>query len=180
LSGARRVVVAEVGAPHGVRGEVRVKPFTETPEALRRYGPLLAEDGRAFRIERLRPDKALAIVKFEGVDDRDRAAALTGLRLSVPREALPEPQDEDEFYHADLIGLAAATPEGETLGRVVAIHDFGAGDILEIRPERGAALLLPFTRAVVPEIDLARGRLTIVMPEETEARGEGEAEDGAS
>ena len=163
-----RVLLATIGAAHGVRGEVRVKPFTADPLAIGEYKPLLAEDGRAFEIERLRPAGNVLVVKFRGVDDRTAAEALNGVALHAERAALP-PTGEDEFYHADLIGLAAVTEAGDTLGTVAAVLNFGAGDILEIAPARGPSLLVPFTRAIVPDIDIAAGRIVIVMPAETEA-----------
>ena len=176
------IVIARIGAPHGVKGAVRVKAFTGDPAAIGNYGPLAARDGRVFAIHDLRPDKSVVIVSFAGVDDRDAAEALNGTDLYVARSALPASDDADEFYHADLIGLAAVTPDGERLGRVIAVHDFGAGDMLEIEQEdeqaRGKTLLLPFTKAVVPEIDLAGGRLVVVPPPEIEARPETEMPQG--
>jgi 16S rRNA processing protein RimM len=166
--GAREsVVVAVIGAAHGIKGDVRVKPFTGEPMAIRGYGPLQAPDGRRFEIEAARPAAGsspdMLVVRFKGIASREAAEALTGIELSVPRAQLPEP-DEDEFYHADLIGLAAVTEAGETLGTVVAVQNFGAGDLLEIAPAGGASLFLPFTRAAVPVIDLAGGRVIVDPP----------------
>jgi 16S rRNA processing protein RimM len=161
------LLVARIGAPHGVRGEVRVKAFTDDPLAFRDYRDLSDGGGRSFRIERLRPAKDIVIAKFAGIDDRNAAETLNGTDLFVARSSLPD-VEEDEFYHADLIGLEAYTEAEEPIGAVVAVHDFGAGDILEIAPLRGPSLLLPFTKAVVPEIDLAAGRLTVIAPPETE------------
>lgn len=161
------VLLATIGAAHGVRGEVRVKSFTEDPLSLGEFGPLHAEDGREFRIERLRPAKEVVVAKFRGVDDRNAAEALKGVSLYVDRELLAPPEEEEEFYHADLIGLAAATPSGEPLGAVVAVHNFGAGDILEIAPSRGPTLLVPFTRQTVPQIDIAGSRIVVAPPAET-------------
>jgi 16S rRNA processing protein RimM len=175
------VILAKVGAPHGVRGELRVKSYTEDPLALRSYGPLAAPDGRSFAIERMRAAGDMLVVKFRGVDDRDAAARLNGVLLGVPRSALPEP-DAEEFYHADLIGLAAFTAEGAPYGTVAAVFNHGAGDMLDIaRPEgeHGPSRLVPFTRAAVPVIDLPAGRLTIVPPAETEAREEDATESEA-
>ena len=169
-----RVLLATIGAAHGVRGEVRVKPFTADPLAIGEYKPLLAEDGRAFEIERLRPAGNVLVVKFRGVDDRTAAEALNGLALHAERAALP-PAEEDEFYHADLIGLTAVNEAGETLGTIEAVLNFGAGDILEITPARGPSLLVPFTNAAVPHIDIAAGRIVIVVPAETEADSAEEA-----
>ena len=143
---------------------------------------LAAKDGRVFEIADMRPEKSAVIVSFAGVDGRDAAAALNGTDLYVARSALPASDDADEFYYADLIGLAALTPDGKRLGTVIAVHDFGAGDMLEIEQEieqaAGKTLLLPFTRAAVPEIDLAGGRLVVVPPPEVEARGDTETPQG--
>jgi 16S rRNA processing protein RimM len=165
------ILLARIGAAHGVRGEVRVKSFAAEPQALAGYGPLAAADGRLFHIERLRPAKEVVVVKFRGVDTRDAAEALNGTDLYVARERLPEPED-DEFYYADLIGMSAVSAEGEPLGTVVAVHNFGAGDMLDIAPPRGPSLLVPFTREAVPEVDLAAQRLVVVPPPEIEAKGE--------
>jgi len=165
------VVLATIGAAHGIRGEVRVKSFTADPMSLADYGPLVSADGRTFEMERLRPAKGVVIVKFRGIDDRNSAEALNGVELSVERSALP-PAEAGEYYHADLIGLEAVDAEGRPLGRVVAVENFGAGDILEIAPPDGVSLLIPFTNATVPDIDLAGGRLTIVPPAEIEIQEE--------
>ncbi|MEO8667813.1 MAG: ribosome maturation factor RimM [Bauldia sp.] len=162
-----RVVVAVIGAAHGIKGDVRVKPFTDDRLAIRRYGPLLAADGRRFDIEAVRPAAGsspdMLIVRFKGIASREAAEALTGTELSVPRTQLPEP-DEDEFYHADLVGLDVVTADGARLGRVVAVQNFGAGELLEIAPPAGTSIFLPFTRAAVPTIDLAAGRVIIAPP----------------
>lgn len=164
---APSILVARIGAAHGVRGEVRVKAFTGVPADIAAYGPLSSADGRAFVVKALRPAAGtqpdMLVVRFEGIGDRNAAEALNGLELFVPRDRLPE-AEEDEFYHADLVGLAAALPSGEILGTVIAVQNFGAGDLLEIAPPRGATLLVPFTRAVVPSVDLAAGRLTVDPP----------------
>ncbi len=163
-----RVVVARIGAAHGIRGEVRVKAFTANPADIGAYGPLDAPDGRRFTVKSLRPAAGNAadmlVVRFADIADRNAAEALNGLELSVARDRLP-PADDDEFYHADLVGLAAVTVAGDDLGTVIAVHNYGAGDLLEIAPRRGETLLVPFTHAVVPAIDLAGGRLTVDPPE---------------
>jgi len=151
------VQLAVIGAAHGIKGEVRVKTFTEDPIALGKYGPLYAADGRVFKVAGIRPAKDVVIVRFEGVNDRNTAETLNGEALFVDRSALPEELTEEEFYHADLIGMAAFDETGESLGRVVAIHNFGAGDLLEIRPRFGQTVVIPFTREAVPEVDLAEG-----------------------
>jgi 16S rRNA processing protein RimM len=163
---ADRVCVAQIGAPHGVRGEVRLWTYTEDPMAITRYGPLEAEDGsRKFDIAALRPAKGHLVARLRGVDDRDAAERLTNIKLFVARERLPAPAD-DEFYHVDLVGLAAVGADGSNLGSVVAVHDFGAGILLEIQPQHGASMLLPFTMAAVPTVDIAGGKVVIVLPEE--------------
>jgi 16S rRNA processing protein RimM len=155
-----RICVAQIGAPHGVLGEVRVRPFTENPEALAGYGPLEIEDGsRRLEIEAMRPAKGSLIVRFFGISDRNAAALLRSKKLYVPRTRLPEPE-ADTYYHADLIGLAAVGSDGTALGNVRAVQNFGAGDLLEIAPaDGGPAVLLPFTRAFVPLVDIPGGRL---------------------
>ena len=136
--------------------------------AVASYGPLESEDGKQrFTIEALRPSKDVFVARLKGVADRDAAEALTNLRLYVSRDKLP-PAEEGEFYHADLVGLAAATPDGASLGTVTAVLNFGAGDILEIKPPSGETLLVPFTETTVPEIDMTARRMVVVPPAETE------------
>ena len=164
---AERICVAQIGGAHGIRGEVKLKSFTADPMAVKDYGVLTSEDGSAhFTIEALRPAKDHLVARFRGVDDRNAAERLTNIKLFIPRERLPPPAP-DEFYHADLVGLAAVTGDGTEFGTVVAIHDFGAGVILELRPSAGdATILLPFTDAFVPTIDIAGGRIVVAPPEE--------------
>ncbi len=164
---AERICVAQVGGAHGIRGEVKLKSFTAEPMAVKDYGPLESEDGAAsFEIETVRPAKGHLVARFRGVADRDAAERLANLRLFVPRSRLPPPA-ADEFYHVDLVGLSATTPEGTEVGTVAAVHNFGAGDILELRPAAGgASLMVPFTEACVPRVDIAGGRLVVVPPAE--------------
>jgi len=162
------VCVARIGAAHGVRGAVKLWTFTEDPFAVRHYGPLLSKDGkRQFEVATAREAKDHLVATFKGVTTRDEAERLNGIELYVAREKLPA-TDEDEYYHTDLIGLDAVTTDGDALGRVLAIHNFGAGNIIEIAPPKGPTLLLPFTNAVVPEVDLAGGRVVIALPKEIE------------
>jgi 16S rRNA processing protein RimM len=160
---AGRICVAQIGAAHGVRGEVRLRSFTEDPTAITGYGPLESEDGtRRFEIEALRPAKDHFVVQLSGVADRDAAEKLTNLKLYVPRERLPPVDDDETYYHADLVGLAAQTPDGAPLGTVTAILNFGAGDIVEIAPpDGGEKLMVPFTDATVPSVDLKGGRMVV-------------------
>jgi 16S rRNA processing protein RimM len=165
---AGHICIARIGAAHGVRGAVKLWTFTEDPLAVRAYGPLVTKDGaRSFEIAHAREAKGHLVATLKGVGSREDAERLNGLELYVAREKLPD-TNQDEYYHADLIGLAAMTPADEPLGRVVAIHNFGAGDIIEIAPPHGATMLLPFTNAVVPTVDLAEGRVVIELPDEIE------------
>ncbi|MCB9997549.1 MAG: ribosome maturation factor RimM [Methylobacteriaceae bacterium] len=165
----RLVLVGRFGAPQGVRGEIRIKSYTADPLAIGDYGPLSDETGaKKFEIERLRPLKEdMVVAKVKGLSDRDAAGALTGVSLFVAREKLPPP-DEDEFYIADLVGLSAVTPDGETIGIVKNVLNFGAGDILEIAPASGETLMLPFTKEIAPSIDFSGGKIVVVRPAETE------------
>lgn len=160
----RRVCVGVVTGAHGVRGAVRIKSFTAEPKDVAAYGPVEDETGRRrFTIELIGAAKGVMLAKLSDTADRDAAEALRGLRLYLPREALPPP-DEDEYYHADLIGLDALLRDGTVLGQVRSVHDFGAGDTLEIARAEGQPVMVPFTRAVVPDVDLAAGRLVIDPP----------------
>jgi len=164
----KKVCVARIGAAHGVRGAVKLWTFTEDPFAVKAYGPLSTKDGtRSLEIADLREARDHLVVTFKGISTRNEAERLNGLELHVPREKLPATED-DEYYYADLIGLAAVTTSDEPLGRVVAIHNFGAGDIIEIAPDSGATILLPFSNAVVPTVDIPGGRVVIELPEEIE------------
>jgi 16S rRNA processing protein RimM len=157
--------VAQIGAPHGVRGEVRLRSFTEDPMALTCYGALEAEDGtRALELETLRPAKNALVARFAGVTDRETAAELRNVKLYVPRARLPEPEN-DTYYHGDLIGLMAVDPHGAVLGTVCAVQNFRAGDLIEIAPSAGGpSVLLPFTKAFVPLVDIPGGRIVIQLP----------------
>jgi 16S rRNA processing protein RimM len=163
---AAQICVARIGAAHGVRGAVKLWTFTEEPLAVQSYGPLATKDGaRQFEIASVRTAKDHLVAIFKGVATRNDAEKLNGIELYVAREKLPATND-DEYYHADLIGLAAVNASNEPLGRVIAIHNFGAGDIIEIAPAQGATMLLPFTNAVVPTVDIAGGRVVIELPPE--------------
>ena len=161
---AKRICVGVITGAHGVRGAVRVKSFTAEPEDVARYGPLEDESGeRHLSLRLVGNAKGVVIARLAGVADRDRAEGLRGLRLYLPRAALP-PAADDEYYHADLIGLEAALADGTALGHVRAVHDFGAGDTLEIERPTGPPAMVPFTRAIVPVVDLAAGRLVLDPP----------------
>lgn len=159
-----RILVGEIGRPHGVRGLVRLRSFTADPAAIASYSPLTDESGGRRIALALLSD---GLARVEGVADRDAAARLTGTRLYVDRAAMPPPEDEDEFYLADLVGLRAETAAGEPLGRVASVEEHGAGAflVLDGPPER----LVPFTRACVPVVDTAAGKVVVEPPEETAA-----------
>ena len=166
--GESLILVGRVAGAFGVRGEVRITSYTAEPGALLGYKTLRREDGSAaLTLTAGRTAKGGVVARAEEVETREQAEALRGLRLYIPREALPEP-DEDEFYVTDLIGLAVETPDGEPLGQVKSVQDFGAGDLLEIQPRDGASWYLPFTQDAVPEVRIADGKVIAVPPTETE------------
>jgi 16S rRNA processing protein RimM len=162
-----RVLLGDIGAAQGLNGEVRLRSFTATPADIASYGPLEDEEGtRTIEIHSVRVTPKAVVARIKGVTTREQAEALTGTKLYLPRARLPD-SDADEWYHADLIGLTGVDGEGAAIGRVVAVHNFGAGDIIEIEPaDGGENLLVSFTEATVPEVDLNAGTLTLVMPEE--------------
>ncbi|MGH6673399.1 MAG: ribosome maturation factor RimM [Xanthobacteraceae bacterium] len=162
MAGGARACLGQIGAPHGVRGEVRLRSFTSDPQSIAAYGPLETEDGRVVQIEALRPAKDHFVAALTGVRDRDAAERLTNVKLYVPRERLPQPEEADEFYHADLIGLAAIGRDEQRLGTVIAVHNFGAGDLLEVRAnEGGETELIAFNETNVPAVDIEAGRIVI-------------------
>lgn len=170
MTATKLILVGRVAGAFGVKGEVRVTAYTADPKALLGYRDLLRQDGSTgLSLLSARVQKGDLIGRAREITTKEEADALRGLLLHVPREALPEP-DEDEFYLTDLIGLSAVTPAGQTLGKVKAVHDFGAGDLIEIDPGRGASWYLPFTRDAVPEVDIAGGKIIAVRPAETSER----------
>lgn len=169
MSGEERICVGAIAGSYGVRGEVRLKSFCADPAAIADYAPLFTEDGsRCFGVKLTRPVSGGLAARLTGVATKEEAEALRGVTLWADRARLPSLPD-DEFYHADLIGLEVLDPGGAPLGRVRAIHNHGAGDILEVhQPGRRADLLIPFTRAVVPTVDLTAGRIIADPPAETD------------
>ncbi len=162
---ARRVLMGVITGAHGVRGLVRVKSFAAEPAAIAAYGPLEDEHGeRRFVLDLRGAVKGVLIARLDGVTDRNAAERLKGTRLYLSRAALPEPEAE-EYYHADLLGLAVELKDGAPFGRVRAVHDFGAGDSLEVERPNGRVVMVPFTRAAVPVVDIAGGRLVVDPPE---------------
>jgi 16S rRNA processing protein RimM len=167
-----QVCVARIGAAHGMRGQVRLWTFTQDPLAVTRYGTLSTKDGaRQFEVTQAREAKGFLVATLKGITDRNEAERVNGVELYVSRDRLPATKT-DEYYHADLIGLAAVTTSGDTLGRIAAIHNFGAGDIIEIAPPSGPTRLLPFSNAVVPTVDIASGRVVIELPREIDGEEE--------
>ena len=156
------VCLAAVAAAHGVKGALKLRAFTEDPLDVAAYGPLYDEAGNAYPVRVLHGVKGGVVAELGGIDDRGAAEALRGLRLYVPRAALPAAED-DEWYADDLIGLAVVAPDGTALGKVAAVQDYGAGDVLAWRDEAGREGMVPFTRAHVPEVDLGAGRLVVAV-----------------
>ncbi len=168
MTADRLVCVGEIASAHGVRGRLKLRCFTERPEDVLAYGPLLDEDGRELLRARIVGRwKSGVIVEAEGLADRNAADLLRGRRLYVPRARLPEITERDCYYRVDLVGLRVHTRDGRPLGRVLAIHDFGAGEILESGPDRRLSVLVRFTRETVPEVDLEGGRLVVDPPSGT-------------
>jgi 16S rRNA processing protein RimM len=169
-AGDNKLLMGRIGAAHGIKGEVRIQSFTEDPLALASYGPLSTnKPGLTIRILAARTTTNVLVARLEGVNDRNAAEKLNGVELYVDRALLPDTDDDDDFYHADLIGLKARLVDGSEIGEVMAVPNFGAGDLLEIRdPRSGDTYLYPFSKAVVPEVRIADGYLLIDPPIEAE------------
>lgn len=161
-----RILLGKIGAAHGIKGEVRITSFTEDPQAIALYGPLDTDrPGLTVTIETARLNKNVLVARLKNIRDRNEAERLNGISLYIGRDRLPEPDEEDDFYHADLIGLDARLESGVSIGEVSALPNFGAGDLIEIRdPRSGDTFLYPFTKAVVPTIRIAEGYLVITPP----------------
>lgn len=168
-----RVCLGVIGAPHGVRGEVRIRTFTEAPEDITAYGPLIDDVGRIWRLQVKGPYKSGVLATLDGIRDRTAAEGLRGRRLYVDRDVLPVISEEDTYYHADLIGLDVLLPSGVTVGTVVAVQDFGAGELLEIALGERRTVLVAFTAEAVPEVDLEAGRVVVAPREEFDAAPDG-------
>lgn len=163
------IQVGRVAGAFGVKGEVRITTFTAEPLALVDYKTLLREDGSpALTLVGGRAAKGGVVVRAKEIETREQAEAARGLKLYIPRAVLPEPDDEDEFYVADLIGLDVVSLEGDLLGRVRSVRDFGAGDLLEVAPPAGESWWLPFTKEAVPEVQMDAGRIVAIRPDEVE------------
>lgn len=170
-----RICVGVIVGVHGLRGLLRVKSFTAEPTDIAAYGPLGDATGaRQYTLKVTGSAKGVLLARIDGIDDRNSAEALKGMELFIARAALPQ-TEEDEFYHTDLIGLQAVVADGSVYGTVRALHEFGAGDMIEIALDAGGVSVLPFTRAVIPEINLDNGRITVEPPTETTAKPEDDA-----
>jgi 16S rRNA processing protein RimM len=167
---SKRLLMGRIGAAHGIRGEVRILSFTEQPLALKDYGPFTTnKPGLVIEIESARATTNVLVARLKGIADRTAAEKLNGVELYMDRDRLPPPDDDDDFYHSDLIGLDARLADGSVLGKVVAIPNYGASDLIEVRNERsGDTYLYPFTKAVVPHVHLAEGYLVIEVPIEAD------------
>jgi 16S rRNA processing protein RimM len=170
VSDSKHILMGRIGAAHGIKGEVRIQSFTDEPLALATYGPLSTnKPGLTLEIEHARATTNMLVARLKGVANRTAAEKLNGVELYVDRDMLPPPDDDDDFYHADLIGLEARLADGTVLGRVTAIPNFGASDLLEVRDgQSGDTYLYPFTRAVVPEVHIGEGFVVIEVPTEAE------------
>ena len=156
------IQLAVIGAAHGIRGEVRVKTFTDDPLAIADYGLLYDGQGKAYEVLEARSAKTVVVVRFKGVNDRNAAEALNGTELFIDRSQLPDDElDEDEFFQTDLIGLEALDADGKSYGVVSALFDFGGGDLIELSLKGKRPMLIPFTEAAVPEIDFEKGTIRV-------------------
>ena len=174
----RKVLMGQFGAAHGLKGEVRLKTFTGEMLAIGDYGPLSSEDGRVFVLTHLRAAKEVLIAKVKGIGDRNAAERLTNLKLYVERDLLGE-AEEDAYFHVDLVGLGVEDGEGQRLGCIVALYNFGAGEMVEIRPAAGGrSVLLPFTKVAVPLVDVKVGRVIADRTAFEAALEVGQPEDG--
>lgn len=159
------ILLGVIGAAHGIKGEVRIKAFTGDPLAIADYGPLTDDKGRRFEIAEVRPAKEVVVARIKGITSREAAESLNGVNLYVARDQIPAPEDEDEFLQADLIGCAVVGPDGVVLGTVTTVANYGAGDLLDILLPDGRSVLMPFTKAFAPRIDIAARRIEAVPPE---------------
>ncbi|MEZ0259639.1 MAG: ribosome maturation factor RimM [Alphaproteobacteria bacterium] len=156
--------MAEIVGVHGIRGMVKLKVFSDNPDSLTGGAPLCDSDGKLYKLASLAPHGNIWLAQVEGLTDRTLAEKLRGTKLYRQRDSLPEIKKKDPYYHADLIGMAALLPDKTSLGTVIAIANFGAGDLLEIKPAKGQSFYVPFTNAVVPHVDVKAKTLTVDPP----------------
>lgn len=167
------VLMGRIGAAHGIRGEVRIQSFTENPVQIAAYSPLETNrSGLTIKIKSARPAKNVIVAKLDGINDRNAAEKLNGVELYIARDQLPAEDDEDDFYQTDLIGLEARLEDGKVLGKVLAVPNFGAEDLIEIGTDNSSSVLYAFTKAIVPKINIAEGYLIVVLPNEIIVEGE--------
>lgn len=163
------IILARIGAPNGVRGAARVKLFGDDPAGLSEYGPLRRADGKGhLAVNSMRAGKTLDMVvaTFEGITSREKVAELNGVELGLPRSALPDVDDEDDFYHADLIGLEVRLTNGARFGEIMQVANYGADDLLDVKPDRGGpSVLVPFTKAIVPTVKVGDGYVVLDPPD---------------
>jgi 16S rRNA processing protein RimM len=157
--------IGAILGPQGLKGYVKIKPFTQTPESLSAYGPVTLGDGRTLQLQvKSVSAKGVVIVAAAGITNRDAAEALRGQTVAIARSSLPEPA-EDELYHADLLGMRVVAGDGQLVGKIVALHNFGAGDVVEVAPAQGASVMLPFGGQRVISLDLAAGEVVLDVPD---------------
>ena len=170
MSQSDRLLLGVIAGPRGIKGELKVKSFTENPEDIASYGPLENKAGdQKFEIKLVGVSKNLPIIRMKGVSDRNKAEAMKGQELYISREKLPETLEDDEFYHADLVGLDVIFEDGTNYGQILRLHDFGGGDIVEIKPDgKGAkaSVLVPFTKDLVPTVDMTKGHIVVDLPDD--------------
>jgi 16S rRNA processing protein RimM len=173
---SRKLLMGRIGAAHGIKGEVRIQSFTEDPLAIMDYGPLATnKPGLVIEITDARTTTNVLVARIKGFSDRNAVEKLNGVELFIDRDLLPEIEDEDDYYHADLIGLDARLEDGSSIGEVITVPNFGAGDMLEIRDKAsGDTRFIPFTKAAVPEVHIAAGYVVVVPPIEIEAEEPGD------
>ena len=170
MSQSDRLLLGVIAGPRGIKGELKVKSFTEIPEDIAAYGPLESKDGeKTFHVKLIGTSKNLPVIRIKGVSDRNMAEALKGQELYISRDKLPKVLDEDEFYHTDLVGLNVIFADGTHYGEILRLYDFGGGDIVEIKPDgKGAkaSVLVPFTKEMVPTVDMTKGHIVIDLPDD--------------
>lgn len=164
------IQLAVIGGAHGIKGEVRVKSFTDDPLAFGDYGKLHDKNGNKYQVIKARVSKNVVVTRFKSIDTREKAEAINGIELYIDRARLPQVEDEDEFYLSDLDGLDCVDEAGAVIGFVKGVHNFGAGDIIEVQQTKGGDAFYPFTKEVVPTVNIEAGTLTLIPPAEVSER----------
>jgi len=161
---ANLILMAEIVGVHGVKGQLKLKVFSEAPEDLQDYAPLCDAAGKEYKFLTFSPHKNIYLATLENIKDCDQAEKLRGTKLYVPRDRLPNIKDKDTYYHVDLIGVAAKDAAGIVIGKIINVANFGGGDLLEIKPVKGASYYVPFTKTNVPQVDIAKKEATVIVP----------------